>query len=71
MAQVAEVLGMQGASIKSVLQKGLGDQARLPYRAGPAPAARVALLRRRPADLADDVHALRATRDPRDRRGVR
>jgi homoserine dehydrogenase len=29
LAQVAEVLGMQGASIKSVLQKGLGDQARL------------------------------------------
>ena len=29
LAQVAEVLGMQGASIKSVLQKGLGEQARL------------------------------------------
>jgi homoserine dehydrogenase len=29
LAQVAEVLGLQGASIKSVLQKGLGDQARL------------------------------------------
>jgi homoserine dehydrogenase len=29
LAQVAEVLGMQGASIKSVLQTGLGDQARL------------------------------------------
>lgn len=29
LAQVAEVLGMQGASIKSVLQKGLGGQARL------------------------------------------
>jgi homoserine dehydrogenase len=29
LAQVAEVLGMQGASIKSVVQKGLGDQARL------------------------------------------
>ena len=29
LAQVAEVLGMQGASIKSVVQKGLGGQARL------------------------------------------
>ena len=29
LAQVAEVLGMQGASIKSVLQKGLGGHARL------------------------------------------
>ena len=29
LAQVAEVLGMQGASIKSVVQRGLGDNARL------------------------------------------
>jgi homoserine dehydrogenase len=29
LAQVAEVLGMQGASIKSVVQTGLGDEARL------------------------------------------
>jgi homoserine dehydrogenase len=29
LAQVAEVLGMQGASIKSVLQRGLSGQARL------------------------------------------
>jgi homoserine dehydrogenase len=29
LAQVAEILGMQGASIKSVLQRGLGEQARL------------------------------------------
>ncbi|HWK25657.1 MAG TPA: homoserine dehydrogenase [Solirubrobacter sp.] len=29
LAQVAEVLGMQGASIKSVVQRGLGDRARL------------------------------------------
>ena len=28
-AQVAEILGMQGVSIKSVVQKGLGDDARL------------------------------------------
>jgi homoserine dehydrogenase len=29
LAQVAEILGMQGASVKSVLQQGLGDNARL------------------------------------------
>ena len=29
LAQVAQLLGLQGASIKSVVQKGLGDQARL------------------------------------------
>jgi homoserine dehydrogenase len=29
LAQVAELLGMQGASIKSVVQQGLGDEARL------------------------------------------
>jgi homoserine dehydrogenase len=29
LAQVAEVLGLQGASIRSVIQRGLGDQARL------------------------------------------
>ncbi len=29
LAQIAEVLGLQGASIKSVIQRGLGDQARL------------------------------------------
>jgi homoserine dehydrogenase len=29
LAQIAEVLGMQGASIKSVVQRGLGDNARL------------------------------------------
>ena len=29
LARVAEILGMQGVSIKSVVQKGLGDEARL------------------------------------------
>ena len=29
LAQIAQVLGLQGASIKSVVQHGLGDQARL------------------------------------------
>ena len=29
LAQVAEILGLQGVSIKSVVQKGIGDDARL------------------------------------------
>jgi homoserine dehydrogenase len=29
LAQVAEILGMQGVSVKSVLQKGMGNDARL------------------------------------------
>ena len=29
LAQIAEILGMQGVSVKSVVQKGLGDDARL------------------------------------------
>jgi homoserine dehydrogenase len=29
LAQIAEILGMQGASVKSVLQHGLGEHARL------------------------------------------
>ena len=29
LAQVAEILGMQGASVKSVVQQGLGTNARL------------------------------------------
>jgi homoserine dehydrogenase len=29
LGQIAEVLGLQGASVKSVVQKGLGDNARL------------------------------------------
>jgi homoserine dehydrogenase len=29
LAQIAEILGLQGVSIKSVVQKGLGDDARL------------------------------------------
>ena len=69
LAQVAEVLGMQGASIKSVLQRGLGR----PRAAddGAAPAAGVALLRRRAAGLADGVRPLAAARDPGHRGGVR
>jgi homoserine dehydrogenase len=29
LAQIAQVLGLQGASVKSVVQKGLGENARL------------------------------------------
>jgi homoserine dehydrogenase len=29
LAQVAQILGLQGASVKSVVQKGLGEKARL------------------------------------------
>ena len=68
LAQIAEILGMQGASVKSVLQQGLGRQ-RAPDH-GAAPAARVALLRGAAADRPARLHALAAARDPRDRRGV-
>ena len=68
LAQVAELLGMQGASIRSVVQKGLGENARA--RADHAPAAGVALLRRRAADRPARLRPLRPARDPGDRRGV-
>ena len=35
LAQVAQVLALQGVSVKSVVQKGLGDQARLVMVAHP------------------------------------
>jgi homoserine dehydrogenase len=35
LAQIAEILGMQGVSVKSVVQKGLGDDARLEMVAHP------------------------------------
>ena len=68
LAQVAEVLGMQGASIKSVVQQGLGDDARLVMVLHPL--ARVALLRRRAPDRPARLHALVAARDPGHRGGV-
>ena len=40
LAQVAELLGMQGASIKSVVQRGLGDNALARDGAAPAAASR-------------------------------
>jgi len=40
LAQIAELLGMQGASIRSVVQKGLGDNARLVLILHPLPESR-------------------------------
>ena len=40
LAQVAELLGMQGASIKSVVQQGLGHDARLVMILHPLPESR-------------------------------
>ena len=68
LAQIAEILGMQGASIKSVRaararrQRAPGD--------GPAPAAGVALLRGGADDRPARLHARRPARDPRHRRGL-
>ena len=58
LAQVAEILGMQGVSIRSVVQKGLGDEARLVmvmhpvlesrFRAAVALIARLGFVREQP-----------------------
>jgi homoserine dehydrogenase len=40
LAQVAEILGLQGVSVKSVVQKGLGDDARLTMVVHPVPESR-------------------------------
>jgi homoserine dehydrogenase len=40
LAQIAEILGMQGASIKSVVQRGLGENARLVMVIHPLPESR-------------------------------
>jgi homoserine dehydrogenase len=40
LAQVAEVLGLQGASVKSVVQRGLGENARLVMVVHPLPESR-------------------------------
>ena len=69
LAQVAELLGMQGGSIKSVVQRGLGDNARLVMVLHPLLEsrfyARVQLIG------AARLHALGAAGDPGDRGGVR
>ena len=69
LAQVAEILGLQGVSIKSVVQKGLGDDARLVMVMHPVLESKfraaVELISR-----LDFVRA-RAARDPGDRGDVR
>ena len=69
LAQVAELLGMQGGSIKSVVQRGLGDNASLVMVLHPLLESRFygADAPHRPARL----HALGAARDPGHRGGVR
>ena len=68
LAQVAEMLGMQGASVKSVVQKGLGDNARLVMVMHPLLESRFFAAVRLIG--AARLHALAAARDPRDRGGV-
>ena len=58
LAQVAEVLGMQGASIKSVVQKGLGGHARLVMVLHPLLESR--FYGAAAADRADGVRPLRS-----------
>ena len=69
LAQVAQLLGLQGASVKSVVQKGLGDNARLVMVVHPILESRFFAAVELIAGL-DFVRA-RAARDPRHRRGVR
>ena len=64
LARVAEILGLQGVSIKSVVQKGLGDDARLvmvthpvlesSFRAALELIGGLDFLRARPRDAARD-----------------
>ena len=68
LAQVAELLGMQGASIKSVVQRGLGDNAPLVMVLHPLLESR--FYAARAADRPARLHALGAARDPGDRGGV-
>ena len=69
LAQVAEILGLQGVSIRSVVQKGLGDDARLVMVMHPVLESKF----RAAVELivAARLRALAAARDPRDRGGVR
>ena len=69
LAQVAEILGMQGASIRSVVQKGLGEDARLAMVMHPVLESkfRAAVEMIAPAGL----RALAPAGDPGHRRDVR
>ena len=68
LAQVAQILGMQGISVKSVVQKGMGEQARLVMVVHPTKessfAAALQLI------VAARLPALAAAGDPGDRGGV-
>ena len=68
LAQVAEILGMQGVSIKSVVQKGLGEEARLVMVMHPVLESKF----RAAVDLISrlDFVRERAARDPGDRGDV-
>ena len=72
LAQVAEILGLQGVSVKSVVQRGLGNDARLVMVMHPVLESSF----RAAVDMLGGprLHAGQAARDPRDRgdlRGVR
>ncbi len=69
LAQVAEVLGMQGCSIKQLYQHGLGAEARLVMTIHPVRESQP--VRRPAADQPAGLHPLQAARDPRHRGGVR
>ena len=69
LAQIAQLLGLQGASIRSVVQKGLGENARLVMVTHPILESRffaaVELI------AGAGLHARPPARDPRHRRRVR
>ena len=68
LAQVAQLLGLQGASIRSVVQKGLGENARLVMVTHPLLESQ--FFARARADRRPGLHARPAARDPGHRRGV-
>ncbi len=68
LARIADVLGHNEISVQSVVQRGLGDDARLVMVA--ARVSREGLLRRLRGDRGARLPALRAARDPGDRGGV-
>ena len=78
LAQVAQVLALQGVSVKSVVQKGLGDQARLVMVVHPVLESRFAAAMKLIAGLdimrapprAIRVHRGGVRLDPAGRRGI-
>ena len=69
LAQIADVLGRNEISVQSVVQRGLGDDARLVMVLHECPES--ALLRGARGDRDARLPALGAARDPGDRGGVR